>query len=172
MPPKPSSSATNMRLVSKFTPASAPAPSGSSPCAVEAEVEALEVAAELPEVGQQVVREVHGLGALEVGVAGHRPVEVALGLARAAAPSGRSSSTLRLERVGAHEQGHVGGHLVVARACGVQLAADRPGDLRQPALDRHVDVLVARGDLEGVLVDLPAHGREAALDRRQVLLAR
>ena len=30
MPPKPSSCATNMRLVSKLTPASAPAPSGRS----------------------------------------------------------------------------------------------------------------------------------------------
>ena len=43
------------------------------------EREAPRVAAEHPEVGEQVVGEVDGLGALEVRVAGHRPVEVALG---------------------------------------------------------------------------------------------
>ena len=90
-----------------------------------AEVEALEVAAELPEVGQQVVREVDRLGALEVGVAGQRPVEVALGELGRACPSARSSSSSAVEAVRAHEHRHVGGHLVVARAGGVQLAADR-----------------------------------------------
>ena len=50
------------------------------------------------------------------------------------------------------------------------MRTDRAGDLREPALDGHVHVLVARGDLEGVLVDLPADGLEAAFDPRQVLL--
>ena len=43
----------------------------------------------------------------------------------------------------AHEQRHVGRDLVVARPRRVELAADRPDELGQPALDRHVDVLVA-----------------------------
>ena len=67
------------RSVSKFTPASAPAPSGSSLVAAEHELEPARVAPEHPEVRQQVVREVDGLRALEVRVAGHRPVLVALG---------------------------------------------------------------------------------------------
>ena len=57
--------------------------------AVERELEAQHVAGEHPEVGEQVVAEVDGLGALQVGVAGHRPVAVAPRRARAAAPSPR-----------------------------------------------------------------------------------
>jgi hypothetical protein len=38
--------------------------------------------------------------------------------------------------------GQVGRHLVVAGASGVELSAHGAGDLRDPALDRHVDVLV------------------------------
>jgi hypothetical protein len=43
----------------------------------------------------------------------------------------------------AREERDVRRDLVVARARGVQLAADRTRDLRHAALDRHVDVLVA-----------------------------
>ena len=135
----------------------------------EAEVEALEIAAELPEVRQQVMREVDGLGPLQVGVAGERPVEVALGQPLQG-PHQPEHQDLGLEGVSAHEHGHVGGHLVVARAGGVQLAPHRPGDLGEPALDRHVHVLVARLDHEAVLVDLRAHGLQALLDPGQVLV--
>ena len=57
-------------------------------------------------------------------------------------------------------------HLVVAAAAGVQLAADRADQLGQPALDRHVDVLVGGREAEraGVelLLDL-ARGRASSL---------
>ena len=134
-----------------------------------AEVESLRVAPELPEPGQQVVGQVDRLGALHVGVAGQRPVEVAL---RQLDERGhqRVQQRARLEAVGAHEHRHVGGHLVVARAGGVEPAARRAGDLRQAPLDRHVDVLVVIRDNEAVLLDLIAHGGEALLDLRQVLL--
>src|SRR3712207_7449346 len=45
----------------------------------EDELEAPGVAAEHPEVREQVVREVDRLGALQVRVAGHRPVDVPVG---------------------------------------------------------------------------------------------
>ena len=51
------------------------------------EGEARAVAGEHPEVREQVVAEVHGLSALQVGVAGHRPVEVLLGAREQCAPS-------------------------------------------------------------------------------------
>ena len=36
----------------------------------------------------------------------------------------------------------------------MELAADRPGDLGEPALDRHVDVLVAGGERERAVAEL------------------
>ena len=89
---------------------------------LEAELEPLLVAREAPEVGEQVVAQVDGLRALEVRVAGHRPVDMAVGDV-----GQRAHQVLdlvaRSERVRAHEHRDVGGHLVVARAGGVQLAA-------------------------------------------------
>ena len=43
------------------------------------EGKALAVARQHPEVGEQMVAEVDGLGALQMGVAGHSPVDVLLG---------------------------------------------------------------------------------------------
>ena len=57
--------------------------------------EARAVAREHPEVRQQVVAEVDGLGALQVRVAGHRPVERAPRRAPAARPSARRSRARR-----------------------------------------------------------------------------
>jgi hypothetical protein len=73
--------------------------------------------------------------------------------------------------VGAHEHRHVGRHLVVSRAGRVELAAHRPGDLGEPPLDRHVDVLVVLGDDERIRVDLGTHRVEAVLERLEVLVA-
>ena len=77
--------------------------------------------------------EVDRLGALQVGVAGHPPVARAPRRARAGAPSAPRSA--RRARVGAlaHEERQVGRHLVVARAAGVQLAADRADRSRSAA---------------------------------------
>ncbi len=54
----------------------------------------------------------------------------------------------------AREERDVGRDLVVARAGGVELAADRAGDLGHAPLDRHVDVLVALIEVEGVRGEL------------------
>ena len=59
-----------------------------------------------------------------------------------------------------HEHRQVGGHLVIARARRVELSADAPDDLRQPPLDRRVDVLVAVGHHERSVPELGLDLRE------------
>ena len=108
-----------------------------------------------------MVRQVDGLCALQVRVAGHRPVDVSLGgieqdARQALDPLDRALGGLT------REEGDVGGHLVVARPRGVELAADRAGDLGEPPLDRHVDVLVVGREGERPLGEL-------ALDRVEAL---
>ena len=76
------------RSVSKLTPASAPAPSGSSSTCERTKRKRSRSRREHPDVGQQVVAEVDGLGALQVRVAGQRPVEVRARRRRAARASG------------------------------------------------------------------------------------
>ena len=113
------------RSVWKFTPASAPAPSGSSSVAPSTNSKRRASRRNIQKYASRWWDEVDGLRALEVGVAGHRPVEVALGEPDQRRLQRAASFSMRLQRVGAGEHRHVGGHLVVARARRVQLAADR-----------------------------------------------
>ena len=108
--------------------------------------------------------EVDGLGALQVRVAGHRPVEVRLGDVDERGHQVAARSTAA-QRVRAREHRHVGRHLVVARAGGVQPPADRPDDLGQPALDRHVDVLVVAANGNAPVAQLGLDRVEAAEQR-------
>ena len=71
----------------------------------------------------------------------------------------------------AQVQAHVGDHLVVAAAAGVQPGAGVADELRQPALDRHVHVLVGVGRDEGAGLDLAADGGEAVLDGLELVRA-
>ena len=137
--------------------------------AVEGELEAQHVAGEHPEVGEQVVAEVDRLGALQVGVAGHRPVAMALGL-RQQPLHRRAGEVDRLQRVHLDDHRHVGGDLVVARAAGVELAGERADLLAEQALDRHVDVLVGLLELEAVGADPLAHPVEAGDDLLELVL--
>ena len=124
-----------------------------APALALGERKARAVAREHPEVSQQVMAEIHGLGALQMRVAGHRPVDVLL---RARQQRGHQSSDRLLRSHAALARVHrqVGHHLVVARAGRVQPAADRPCDLGQAPLDRHVNVLVADGEREALLAQL------------------
>ncbi len=110
-----------------------------------------------------MVSEIHGLGSLEVRVAGHRPVGMALGelVEPRHQPHGQPP---RQPGVVAHVEGDVGGHLVVSRASGVQLAAERSHELGQASLDRHVNVLVVGLERERAVLDLVGHGRESLVD--------
>ena len=114
------------------------------------------VADEHPDVREQVMREVDGLGALQVRVAGQRPVDVALGDVherRGERLHARGGGAGRVAR----EERDVGRHLVVARPRRVQLPARRPGELGDPPLDRHVDVLVVGEEREATLRELRLH---------------
>jgi hypothetical protein len=65
-------------------------------------------------------------------------------------------------------EGDVGRHLVVARATGVELAPERPDDLGQAPLYRHVNVLVPV-QREGAAVELLGDRLEALLHPRQLV---
>ena len=114
------------RSRSQFSPASAPEPSGSSAARFANLGEAPGVSPQHPEVGQQVVPQVDGLGALEVRVAGHRPVGVALGQLQQAphqrrrrapwrAPRGRARTGRRRWPPGRFASGRCGACLRAAR---------------------------------------------------------
>ena len=103
--------------------------------------QAVDVAGQRPAVGQQVVRQQHGLGPLEVGVAGKVGV--------AGGPGPLQQHPLELHdappdggQLVLAPQPEVGGHLVVPAAPGVQPGSGRPGQLGDPSLDGGVDVLV------------------------------
>ncbi len=132
------------------------------------EGEALTVAREHPEVGEQVMGEIDRLRALQMGVAGHGPVQVLL-RARQQDPHQLADRDLRGGRALARVHGEIGHHLVVARARGVQPPAHGPCDLGQAALDGHVDVLVPGRELEAVLAQLLLDRVKSRQQRLQVL---
>ncbi len=139
--------------------------------AVERELEAQHVAGEHPEVGEQVVAEVDGLSALEVGVPGHRPVPVALREAEDP-PHAVAAELDRAQRMSLDDHRDVGRDLVVARAAGVELARERPDLVLEQALDRHVDVLVGLLEFEPTLADPRPDPFEAGVDLPQLLRRR
>ena len=132
------------------------------------EAEARTVAGEHPEVGQEMVSEVHRLRTLKMRVAGHRPVDVLLGPAEQH-PHQRLHGALGARRALTRVHREVCDDLVVARAGGVQPPADGPDDLCQAPLDRHVDVLVVRPEGKAPLAELPGHLVKAPQDRVAIL---
>ncbi len=126
--------------------------------------QALHIALEHPGVGQEVLGQGHGLGGLEMGAPGQERVLVLRGalqehggqLGQAGAP-GRGPAR--------DEQPEVQGHLVVARAAGVELAAHRSHQGREAAFNVHVHVFQGRVPGERAGLDLGEHGVQT-LDER------
>jgi hypothetical protein len=130
--------------------ASAPDPSGLTAGGIE---ETAAVAAQHLDVGQEVVREPYGLGALEVGVAGCNRVDVLLRLAQQA----EAELVDRVDDPPARRQrveAQVGRDLVVAAARGVQLLARLTDLLGELDLEVHMDVLEGGVEIDRALAEL------------------
>ena len=94
-----------------------------------------------------------GLGPLEVGVAGHDGVQVALGLAEKGflqvQQHPHNDGNLFLDK-----EAEVQGHLVIPAAGGVQPLACGSDSLGQQDLHVHVDILAVLGEFHLAFLDL------------------
>jgi len=108
------------------------------------------------------------LSPLQVRVGRHHRLDLVGRPAEQHALQGGQRGVLPLDHP-AQVQPHVGDDLVVAAAGRVQLGAGVSRELGQPALDGHVHVLVGVGRRERAGLDLAADGRQADLDRRELL---
>ena len=168
---KPRLSATWSGSSGRLEPASAPAPSGDTSARGDHALPALDVAGQRPEVREQVVREQDRLGPLQVGVA--REVRVVVALLGPAQQHGLqvvdAPDDARAPRAGPRAAGRARPGRCGSGRCG----AWRPvatGDLGDPALDRGVDVLVGRRELERAVVQLGPDPVERVGDREPLLL--
>ena len=121
--------------------------------------QALAVAAEHLEPGQQVVAEGHRLGGLQMGEAGHDHRGMLLGLIQQAALQALQFGNDDVDLL-AQPQADVGGDLIIARTAGVQLLAGNADALGQPRLDVHVHIFQIHPPIE-------LSGLDFALDRPQ-----
>ncbi len=115
--------------------------------------QALVVAAEHLEPGQQVMAEGHRLGGLQVGEAGHDGVGFGLGETQQTLLQTSDFAEDHVDFV-AQPEADVGGDLVVAAASGVQLLADDADAVGQARLDVHVHVFQVHAPVEGAGLDL------------------
>ena len=133
----------------------------------------IEEAAAIPlehlDVRQQVMGEQHRLGRLDVGRAGQHGVPLALGEVH---QRPLQADDPRDEPVHGPPgpQPEVGGHLVVARAAGVQLAAHAADALGEQRLEVHVDVLEGRIPGDRPRFDVLAQPDQPALEDRDLVL--
>ena len=96
--------------------------------------------------------EQHRLRALQVGVAGHRRLEMLLGAGQQRRLD--LDPPRRLVEDLAEVEPLVERDLIVPGAAGVELAADRPRHLDEPPLDVQVDVLELPPEREGAALEL------------------
>ena len=118
--------------------------------------QALVIALEHFEPGQQVMAEGHRLGHLQMGEAGHDRVGLARRQFRQPAQQPLDFVQNGVDVV-AQVQADVGGHLIVARAAGVQSLAGVADPLGQPRLDVHVDIFQRHRPVEFAALDLGAN---------------
>ena len=113
----------------------------------------------------------YGLRGLQVSEAGHNSVAVAAGQVDGALLQSRQLGGNGIDR-GAQVQADISGHLVVARAPGMQLLAGDPDQLRQPGLDVHVDIFQFHRPGEAAAGYFFLHLGQAALDICQLFLGK
>ena len=125
--------------------------------------QALMVAAEHFEPGQQVMPEGHRLGRLQVGEARHDGVGFALGLLQQALLQAGDFAQDQVDFV-TQPQANVGGDLVVAAAPGVQFLAGHADAIGQARLDVHVHVFEVHAPVELAGLDFLLDGAQAVDD--------
>mmetsp|Transcript_69589 Transcript_69589/g.163584 ORF Transcript_69589/g.163584 Transcript_69589/m.163584 type:complete len:415 (-) Transcript_69589:1059-2303(-) len=125
--------------------------------------QALSIPREHLHIRQQVVAEADRLCHLQVGEAGQDDLGVPLGLVHQHALK-RRQQAVDLVDLAAQPEPHVGGHLVVAAAAGVQALAGDAHALGQASLDVEVNVLQVQLPVEPASLDLGGDLAQAALD--------
>jgi len=125
--------------------------------------QALGVARKHLDISQQMVRKTHRLRHLEVGKAGHDHFHMLLGHLDQGALQLLQQRLQGVDLV-AQPQAHVGGHLVVAAAAGVQALAGVAHELRQARFDVQVYVFELELPLEAPSFNLGRDAGHAALD--------
>lgn len=129
----------------------------------------LQLASESSSVREHPVGPADGLGLLKVGIARHDVINFLLGTSNRDLDQ-ITEEAVQTAQLVAQPQAHVGSDLLVARAAGVQFAADLlANDLAQTALVGGVDVLVVGLGLEGVGAPFLGDLLEAALDLGELL---
>ena len=136
-------------------PASAAAPRRQHVRPAAAVGQPLPVALEFLAIGQPIVGGQHRLGPLHVGVAGQDHVGVGVATAHERPLQGQPAGVDLVDRL-ADPEPQIGGHLVVAAAGRVQLAAHVADAVDQRPLDVHVDVFQFDAEREAALLDFLA----------------
>ena len=136
---KPSSRAAMLRSRASVAPATAPEPSGQKLRRAAQSLQASGVAQNHFDVGEKPVGDEHGLGALQVGVAGHDGFAGGVGLLDEGVGPGGERVDDELDVI-ADVEAQVGGDLLVAAAAGVELEAERADALDEFEFDEVMDV--------------------------------
>ena len=129
--------------------------------------ETLPVPLQHEDIGEEMVGEQHGLSALEMRVAGHGRGAVPLGLGEQSRLHAREPF-IHVSQDVAQIEALVEGDLVIARPPRVELAAHGPGQLDEPPLHVHVDVLELLAEGKAAALQLALHGFEPGFDLSQL----